>query len=622
MALNFPDPNLVPEYEYTTSSGQVVKYEWNGFAWVIVSGSSGGGTGGGEFAPMVPFSSVSTLDTIITSLDGRLEFSLDYINWETTIFIPINTAYHVRWHEDINDSPDGAFYATEVNIDFPNIQFEETVEYTVKSIDRVPDQFAYQPQFDVGAHVYVESNFISPLGSINAPAQIWCTTDADDVQVNINGTGWVTPPVAPGDLRVGSYDQVRLKHETGFNSDTLYTTTVNIGYGTGNGEFTTADFETTTEARVISKPVITKPIVGDTIDTYTFEVESTDYDHVGAGTHESTTWQLSRTDTYSDLVLDITSTTDLTDWLAEPPAMNDEKGYLRCRYNGSTGISSEWSDTIELDFLLLYIYKLEVEMHAGDGSLGKNVVGYNPPYSSGGTRGMARWEMNLGPLLNPTGSISVNIGTKGDGATVGVGHGNGGTASNCAGQAGAGGGASMMSIDGTVVAVCGGGGGGGNTEGRSATSAAGGYGGMPGEDGKNGNDDRNPGGVGGLAGNPNPGTGGNGGACGGHGRGGGAGGGGGNPGSGGSGGTGTHPSNAAGGGGGGGYWIDTALAGGWESINLQNLRTADNTQTTVDGKFVVTLKRAAYTTPTNFVNQQTWDPGTGQATKTIQDLVS
>ena len=332
-----------------------------------------GGAGNASFL-MPPFSSISTLETTFTSLDGKLEFSLDLITWQTTLTVPLNTAYHVRWDEGINNAATGSSYETQVDIDFPNIDSQQTIDYKISSIDRVPDQFEYEPQEDCVANEWYEANYISPLGTINAPSQIWCVTDADEVQVNINDTGWVVPPVAPGDLRVDPFDQVRLKHQNGSSPATVYTSTLSIGYGTDSGEFTSGDFKTTTKAIVVTQPVI-DPVPDGYGQTRDGVVTSSPFESLDTPTqtHGSSSWEL-----YGDINLEnlldssIDDTTNLVRWRSEVDLVNVGTYYYRVKYTDSNGSESEWSDPIAVDCTVPFLWQIRIEGSGHMGSNGRN----------------------------------------------------------------------------------------------------------------------------------------------------------------------------------------------------------------------------------------------------------
>ena len=109
---------------------------------------------------------------------------------------------------------------------------------------------------------------LSPILSIPSsqltPTSIWVTSDASAYKLRIGAGGtWFDPPGLIGHKAfvVNRNEEIQVKHTAGSSSDTNYQTTVNVGYGTGVGQFVSADFNTRTLNAFINKPTLTSLVV-------------------------------------------------------------------------------------------------------------------------------------------------------------------------------------------------------------------------------------------------------------------------------------------------------------------------------------------------------------------------
>ncbi len=559
---------------------------------------SKGGSTGAFGSALPPFTSESGPEMTLTNADGKIEFSLDGSSWSTSLNIPPETIYYCIWGSDILSAAHDSNYETLVSVNYPNLSMDQDVEIKLK-IDKLPDPFEFTDLIDLGSDTTYTSNTISPLGSINAPTRIWGSSNAVNPQVAIGDGAFQSIPGSPGSLYVNHNTRIRVRHTTGSAALTDYSTTLNIGYGTGAGEFETSTYTTTTLNSVVNKPSITSPSNNDFVDSETFSVTSSAYVSTNAGTHKSSQWQVARDAAFTDIVEQSTSTTDLTSWT---PTFGltfiNATGYVRVRHTGSLNdVTSDWSETVEFTPQQWFFWQVAATIRGGAGG-GTN----------GGGGGHAVITVTTTErTFAPTGTFSGVVGNTANGKSGGSGYGQGGNSATCSdyNDSGGGGGSTRLLINGNALAIVGGGGGG-------AQGYGGGGGGNPGETGGSGGRHTSYPGSSGSGGSPSSG-GGRGGdsGCGFHSGNpdrrapGGGGGGGGNGGNAGSGNTQDQWQTGGGGGGGGGDWNSGDIAvwrnDGWSALS----RVKEN------GLVSIQLRAAPLSAPTGFVDRDSTGKASG-----------
>lgn len=202
---------------------------------------------GSPLSPAVPpFGGFATTETVLNSTDGKVEFSLDGTTYSTNLTVPLNSFYYVDWGTDILSAAHGSPYSAQITATYSDLGTGSTIDFDINAIDKVPDPFSFTARTEVELGFQQTSEIISPLDTINAPTSIWVTSDAPTFQLRVGDSTWFDPPALPGSAYVTHGQEVQVRHMTGEDSLTTYTTTVHIGYGTGVGEFESADFATTT----------------------------------------------------------------------------------------------------------------------------------------------------------------------------------------------------------------------------------------------------------------------------------------------------------------------------------------------------------------------------------------
>ena len=234
-------PSGASEGDVIYDSDEKNIYVYNGTEWI--------GTGGGEvnnLNPAIPpFVSKTGPATNLSNSDGKVEFSLDGNSFSSSLSIPTETIYYCDWTNDILSAAHDSTYETAISVDYPNLGTSQNIELKLK-IDKLPDAFAFTPVTDgVGNSLYT-SNTISPLQSINAPTAIWGSSNAVNPQIAIADGPWEALPTTINTRYVNMNERIRVRHTSGTTASTDYSTTINIGYGTGTGEYETANFSTTT----------------------------------------------------------------------------------------------------------------------------------------------------------------------------------------------------------------------------------------------------------------------------------------------------------------------------------------------------------------------------------------
>ncbi len=110
--------------------------------------------------------------------------------------------------------------------------------------------------------------------------------------------------------------------------------------------------KTTTPEYIINKPTIIGPTNGQTGVALFPMISGSDFTYVGVDeTHESTTYQIAKDVTFTNIAYNVTSTTDLTSHLITEDLDYETTYYIRMRYNGSKYGNSEWSNTVVINTL-------------------------------------------------------------------------------------------------------------------------------------------------------------------------------------------------------------------------------------------------------------------------------
>ena len=94
--------------------------------------------------------------------------------------------------------------------------------------------------------------------------------------------------------------------------------------------------KTTTPEYIINKPTIIGPVNGVTGVALFPMISGSDFTYVGVDeTHESTTYQIAKDVTFTNIAYNVTSTTDLTSHLITEDLDYETTYYIRMRYNGN-----------------------------------------------------------------------------------------------------------------------------------------------------------------------------------------------------------------------------------------------------------------------------------------------
>lgn len=233
------------------SEGEIV-YDSTEKKLYVYDGSAWAGIGGGENAlqsDLPPFGGYAETETYLHSDDGKVTFSLDDNTYSSTLTVPRNTFYYVGWGTDIRYASHGGSYSASIGATFTSIGTTRTIEYEIPNVDKVPDlSVGFTSMSELVAGDEYESNIISCFETINAPAQIWVTSDAPSYKLRIGVGTWFDPPSIPSTTYINQNEEIQVKHTTNSTSLDTTTTTVNVGYGTGAGEFDSSDFFTVNSA--------------------------------------------------------------------------------------------------------------------------------------------------------------------------------------------------------------------------------------------------------------------------------------------------------------------------------------------------------------------------------------
>lgn len=584
------------EGELVYDSTEQTLYVYTGSEWKVTGGASNG------LLPLLPpFASQAETETFLSSSDGKIQFSLDDSSYSNTLLVPRGSTYYVNWGTDIRSASHGSAYSAGIGVTFTNIGpgvggTTRTVEYEISSIDKVPNfNVGLTSSTDVGGETEFESDIISCFDQINAPAQVWVTSNAPSYKLRVGLGTWFDPPAIPSTTYVNQNEELQVKHTTGTGVLTEYKTTINVGYGTDTGEFDSVDFSTTTQNSVLNTPSITSPSNNDTVDSEVYTITASAFDGTNVGTHKNTQWQIASDSSFSTLIENVTSTSQLTTYTpTSGTSFVDQTAYVRVRYTGTLNdIQSEWSDTVNYTPQQWFLWRVSVSIGGGRGA--------NGTQSNGGNGGSGSFTMQTGSTYSydPPGSVSGSIGGNASGRSGGGGYGSGGTSSSCTdGNGGGGGGSTAFKYNNSTMAVVGGGGGGGR-------EAGGGGGGGINQTGGGGASYGNAGGGGG--GSTSVSAGGGGGSnCGFHSGNpdrrfsGGSGGGGGGGGGAGSGNNNESWQGGGAGGGGGGGWTTNPISGTAWSVTSGPSATRGGSG---GGSYNVQLARASHSNPTQFSNR-------------------
>ena len=255
-----------------------------------------------EFLP--PYSAVATLRTNLSCTDNKLGFSTDKVTFIDDLTVDIGDSYFVEWTSGINTATQGSTYTSEITVNYLDIDTVETINVQIIGVDKLPDPFTLTPQTNTLSDATVESNTIAMLGSINAPTYLWGSSDSSNAQVNIADTGWQSIPATSGLLVISSKDEVRTRHFTNNGSETVTTTTINIGYSDEVGGFESADFVTTNESIGVQQPQITYPNGTSTAESiWSMPINTSGYGIIGnAGGLASTLWEIATDEEFTNVV--------------------------------------------------------------------------------------------------------------------------------------------------------------------------------------------------------------------------------------------------------------------------------------------------------------------------------
>ena len=80
-------------------------------------------------------------------------------------------------------------------------------------------------------------------------------------QVSVGNTAFTSIPDRPGIMRVDSKDNILIRHFTRTGSLTTTDTTINVGYSSDAGKFTSDTWRTTNESIGVQQPLITSPLM-------------------------------------------------------------------------------------------------------------------------------------------------------------------------------------------------------------------------------------------------------------------------------------------------------------------------------------------------------------------------
>ena len=440
--------------EIVYDSDQQKLFVYNGSAWTNV------GVVENALSPTLPpYIAYAETDTFLKSTDGKVTFSLDDSTYDTTLAVPRGTPYYVGWGTDIRDASHGSSYSASIGATFTQIGTSgttRTVEFSISSVDKVPDlSLGFSSVTGATGATEYESDIISTFETINAPAQLWVTSDATSYKVRTGVGTWFDAPSIPGTTYINQNEEIQVKHTTGSGALTDYTTTVNVGYGTAVGQFASADFVTQTSNVIYDNPTLS-PGDNSTIDRngQVFTMSNPSGTNVS---HQSTDWQFASNSDFSTiLVQSLNDTSNMTTYTLSGIS-DGTTVYARARFKDASGVYSNYATSSNLSAVTFYRWRWQFHIEAGNGANsaggqggGTGGEGYvvleSTSTSASSPAGTAEWyNGERGKLYN-------NNSTDGTGA---FGY-NGGLSVN---YSGGGGGAAAIKLNNTLIAGVGGGGG-------------------------------------------------------------------------------------------------------------------------------------------------------------------
>lgn len=451
-------PPGASEGDVIYDSDEKAIYVYNGTEWV----STGSGGEVNNLNPAIPpFVSKTGPATNITNSDGKVEFSLDGNSWSSSINIPSETIYYCDWTNDILSAAHDSQYETSIGVTYPNLDTSQSIELNLK-IDKLPDPFTLDTETDVVGLLMYFSNTISPLNSINAPTAIWGSSDATNPQIAIADGAWEALPTTINTRYVNMNDRIRVRHTAGGNTDYPYTTTLNIGYGTGAGEFETSDFVTRTANVVYNQPTIT-PGSNTEIDRngQVFTMSAPTGTNVN---HVATDWIFASDSAFSNILeQSLNDSSNLLTYTLSGIS-NNQTVYAKGTFVDSSGIKSPDAIAENLTAKDFYVWRYQFHIEGGWGgnSTGSNGGGQGgqgyvvieslttSPSSPAGTaewyNGRRGFQANQAAEGQPRGEGAFGI----DGGNQGF---------SPSRYSGGGGGAAAIKLNGDYLAGVGGGGG-------------------------------------------------------------------------------------------------------------------------------------------------------------------
>lgn len=460
-----------------------------------VLGINAGEGSGGDVPPaeisniltpsLPPFTSKTGPAVNLSNSDGKIEFSLDDVTYSSTLSVPAETVFYCNWTNDILSASHGSNYSTTIGVSYPNLSTpDEDVDISI-TIDKKPEPFSFTDPVDVVGDAVIESNAISPLFTINAPASVWGSTTSNDADMAIGDGAWESIPSAPNTRYVNQNERIRLRHRTLSGALTQTSTTLNIGYGTLTGQFETDDFVTTNINSYVEQPTITDPTDGGVSNSLTPTLTASAFTSVGSLVHASTDWQIATDSAFTSVVWEsLADSSNLESVTATTLGLGVY--YARVRYRDTFGAVSNYSPTVEFNtpfaagsnVSVTTATNAEIDddttvtLQAGSyriylwGGGGGAAAGGSRGPSSGGGAGMVYKDVTYSSVTN----VAITIGDGGGGGTEnssnqfgaggvpGGGNGLGGPGAFFAG--GGGGGRSVISP--LNITAAGGGGGGGD----------------------------------------------------------------------------------------------------------------------------------------------------------------
>jgi len=292
-----------------------------------------------------PVSSVATLAKTLTCPDGKIVFSDNDVSFASTISVGIGETYFVGWATAIFDAPEGSRYDSKINVTYTGIGVTEEQIVVIDSIDRVPSQerLTFTDLTGRSSDATVTSSPVAMLGTINAPTYIWGSSNSSNAQVSVGNTAFASIPDRPGIMIVDSKDNILVRHFTKTGSLTNTDTTINVGYSSDAGKFTSDTWRTTNESIGVQQPLINYPADGATgISYWSTKIVTTGYATIGAaGNLTSSLWQIATDNAFSSIIVSETQNSTSTEWSVPIKALNPStQYYVRVTFTSANGYSS------------------------------------------------------------------------------------------------------------------------------------------------------------------------------------------------------------------------------------------------------------------------------------------